>query len=66
MVEPFRRQRRADDASWSRGKEETVSEERFHATAYTHPSVTENILEEPAKCSNCRRDILEKSLVEPA
>ena len=30
------------------------------------PSVTDYILEEPAKCPNCRRDILEKSLVEPA
>ena len=29
------------------------------------PSVTDYILEEPAKCPNCRRDILEKTLVEP-
>ena len=30
------------------------------------PSVTDYILEEPAKCPNCRREILEKTLVEPA
>ena len=29
-------------------------------------SVTDYILEEPAKCPNCRREILEKTLVEPA
>jgi len=29
------------------------------------PSVTDYILEEPAKCPNCRREILEKTLVEP-
>ena len=29
------------------------------------PSVTDYILEVPAKCPNCRREILEKSLVEP-
>jgi len=29
------------------------------------PSVTDYILEEPAKCPNCRRDVLEKTLVEP-
>ena len=29
------------------------------------PSVTDYILEEPAKCPNCRRDILEKTLIEP-
>ena len=29
-------------------------------------SVTDYILEEPAKCPNCRRDILEKTLIEPA
>ena len=28
------------------------------------PSVTDYILEEP-KCPNCRREILEKALVEP-
>ena len=28
-------------------------------------SVTDYILEEPAKCPNCRREILEKTLVEP-
>jgi len=27
--------------------------------------VTDYILEEPAKCPECRRDILEKTLVEP-
>jgi hypothetical protein len=27
--------------------------------------VTDYILEEPAKCPRCRRDILEKTLVEP-
>jgi uncharacterized protein with PIN domain len=29
------------------------------------PSVTDYVLEQPAKCPNCRRDILEKTLVEP-
>ena len=29
------------------------------------PSVTDYILEEPAKCPNCRGEILEKTLVEP-
>jgi hypothetical protein len=29
------------------------------------PKVTDYILEAPAKCPNCRRDILEKTLVEP-
>jgi len=28
-------------------------------------TVTDYILEEPAKCPNCRRDILEKTLIEP-
>jgi hypothetical protein len=30
------------------------------------PSVTDYILEQPAKCPNCHREILEKTLVEPA
>jgi hypothetical protein len=30
------------------------------------PSVTHCILGEPAKCPNCRREILEKTLIEPA
>ena len=30
------------------------------------PSVTDYILEEAAKCPNCRRDIFEKTLIEPA
>ena len=30
------------------------------------PSVTDYILEEPAKCPNCRREILEKTLIETA
>ena len=29
------------------------------------PSVTDYLLEASAKCPNCRRDILEKTLVEP-
>jgi hypothetical protein len=29
------------------------------------PSVTHYILESPAKCTNCRREVLEKTLVEP-
>ena len=29
------------------------------------PSVTDYILEEPAKCPNCRREILEATLLEP-
>jgi hypothetical protein len=28
------------------------------------PSVTDYVLEEPVKCPNCRREILEKTLVE--
>ena len=28
------------------------------------PSVTDYILEEPAKCPNCRHDIFEKTLIE--
>ena len=30
------------------------------------PSVKDYVLEQPAKCPNCRREILEKTLVEPA
>ena len=30
------------------------------------PSVTDYILEAPAKCPNCRREILEKTLIEPS
>ena len=30
------------------------------------PSVTDYILEESAKCPNCRHEILEKTLIEPA
>ena len=30
------------------------------------PNVTDYILEAPAKCPNCRREILEKTLIEPA
>src|SRR6516165_4058561 len=30
------------------------------------PSVTDYILEAPAKCPNCRGDILKKTLIEPA
>jgi uncharacterized protein with PIN domain len=29
------------------------------------PSVTDYILESPAKCPNCRREIWEKTLIEP-
>ena len=29
------------------------------------PSVTDYILEQPAKCQNCRRNILEDTLIEP-
>jgi len=29
------------------------------------PSVTDYVLEQPAKCPNCRREILEKTLIEP-
>jgi len=29
------------------------------------PSVTDYVLEQPAKCPNCRREILETTLVEP-
>ena len=29
-------------------------------------SLTDYILEQPAKCPNCKREILEKTLVEPA
>jgi len=30
------------------------------------PSVTDYVLEQPARCPTCRREILEKTLVEPA
>src|SRR5262249_15141923 len=30
-----------------------------------NPSMTDCILEEPAKCSNCRREVLEETLVQP-
>ena len=30
------------------------------------PSVTDYLLESPAGCPNCHRDIMEKTLVEPA
>jgi hypothetical protein len=30
------------------------------------PRVTDDILERPAKCPRCTRDILEKTLIEPA
>jgi hypothetical protein len=30
------------------------------------PSVTDYILERPAKCPSCRRVVLEKTLIEPA
>jgi len=29
------------------------------------PSVTDYVLEQPAKCPNCKREILEKTLIEP-
>jgi hypothetical protein len=29
------------------------------------PAVTDYILEAPARCPNCRREILEKTLIEP-
>jgi hypothetical protein len=29
------------------------------------PSVTDYVLEQPAECPNCKRDILEKTLIEP-
>jgi hypothetical protein len=30
------------------------------------PSLTDYILKGPAKCPNCRREVLEKTLIEPA
>ena len=30
------------------------------------PRITDYTLEEPAKCPNCRHDVLEKTLVEPS
>ena len=30
------------------------------------PTVTDYLLEKPAKCPNCRRDVVEKTLVEAA
>ena len=32
----------------------------------SNPAVTNYILEKPGRCPNCKRDILEKTLVEPA
>jgi len=29
------------------------------------PSVTDYVLEQPAKCPSCKREILEKTLIEP-
>jgi hypothetical protein len=29
------------------------------------PSVTDYVLEQPAKCPHCKREILEKTLIEP-
>jgi len=29
------------------------------------PIVTDYVFEQPAKCPNCRRDVLEKTLIEP-
>jgi hypothetical protein len=37
----------------------------FDRVTGSNPSVTDYVLEEAAKCPNCRREILEKSLVEP-
>jgi hypothetical protein len=31
----------------------------------SEPSVTDYILQEPAKCPNCRQEVLEKTLIEP-
>ena len=38
---------------------------RDHVTG-SDPSLTDYILEWPAKCPYCRRDVLEKTFVEPA
>jgi len=35
-----------------------------HVTG-SDPSVRDNVLEEAAKCPKCRREVLEKTLVEP-
>jgi len=52
----------------------SVDSENAKAVATSHvgllvtgsdPSVTDYILEMRAKCPNCRREILEKTLVEP-
>ena len=32
----------------------------------SNPSVTDYVLESPAKSPNCRRDVLEKTLLQPA
>jgi hypothetical protein len=32
----------------------------------SNPRVTDYLLESPAKCPNCRREIREKTLIEPA
>ena len=32
---------------------------------HSDPSVTDYVLESPAKCPNCKREIFEKTLVEP-
>jgi hypothetical protein len=31
----------------------------------SNPKVTDYVLEQPAKCPNCRREVLEKTLIEP-
>ena len=33
---------------------------------HSDPRVTDYILEAPVKCPNCRHDVLEKTLIEPA
>ena len=34
--------------------------------SHSDPTVTDYVLEQPAKCPNCKREILEETLVEPA
>ena len=53
--------------SFKRGTEKKIPFDAIlDGVTGSDPSVTDYVLEEAAKCPNCRRDILEKSLVEPA
>ncbi len=51
---------------WSSDGAENPFDNILDRVTGSDPSVTDYILESPAKCPNCRREILEKTLIEPA